>query len=250
MFTAGILKKRLGLILVKFLISAMVVMAPDAAAQSNQQVWTDFQLDYPFGGEFLAEGSVSYQTLLNKDQQWNALYVTPTFEYQRFRSADFLFNMPIGFVKQQPGYSSLEIDPSVGMRFRITQGKRVTINFITKFEERFFRAAETDSWSTSNRVRLKGEIYFCVNGPNLFTDHLLYLLMDYEEFVVTDHQLDERFANLRRARAGLGYRLSYVHRFELIYTRQSSRDEINDSFNPGDNILQVRYLLFLNPAKP
>lgn len=246
---AGTSQKWRGLILLELLISSMVIIPSFSTAQSHQQLWTDFQADYPFGGQFLAEGSLSYQTLLNKDQQWKALYITPTFEYQRFFWADFLVNVPVGYVQQHSGYSSLEIDPSLGVRFRITQGKRVTINFITKLEERFFHTSETDTWSTSNRVRLKGEIYLSLNGPNLFTNHLVYLLLDYEEFVVTDHQLDERFANVRRARAGLGYRLSYTHRFELIYTRQSSRDEINDAFNPGDNILQVRYLLFLNPAK-
>ena len=89
----------------------------------------------------------------------------------------------------------------------------------------------------------------CINGPNLFTNKLWYALADYEEFIVLDQQLAERYANRRRARLGLGYRLSYKHRFELSYTLQKSRNEIEGDFKSSDNVIQFKYKMFLNPAK-
>jgi len=61
--------------------------------------------------------------------------------------------------------------------------------------------------------------------------------------------LNERFANRRRGRIGLGYRLNYKNRFELIYTRQSSRNEIEGNFISNDNVIQLVYKMYLNPAK-
>ena len=231
-----------------FLLGLLLVVYSSCLAQNDRQLWTDFQIDYPFGGQYLVEATASYQTLLNKDQEWRAFYFTPAFEFTRFRKVDLLFNVPIGFTRQQPGNATHEADPSLGARFRVSQGKRIDLNIIAKAEERFFYQVESQQWTSSNRLRLKAEVFISLNGPNLFTDRLLYSIADYEEFIVTDQQLNERYANLRRARIGLGYRHSYAHRFELIYTKQSSRDQISDSFATSNDILQVRYILYLNPA--
>ena len=76
------------------------------------------------------------------------------------------------------------------------------------------------------------------------------IFADYEEFIVLDQQLEERFANRRRARIGVGYRLNYKHRFDLGYTRQTSRNEIDDDYTGTDNVIQLKYKMFLNPSKP
>ncbi len=49
---------------------------------------------------------------------------------------------------------------------------------------------------------------------------------------------------------GLGYRLNYKNRFELFYARQISRHEIEGEFVAGDNVIWLKYKMFLNPAKP
>jgi hypothetical protein len=104
------------------------------------------------------------------------------------------------------------------------------------------------TWDISNRTRLKGEVYICVNGPNLFTDNLWYVALDYEEFIVLDQQLDERYANRRRAKIGLNYRLNYKHRFDVSYTLQSSRNEIGGDFIGNDNVIQFRYRILLQSS--
>ena len=105
-----------------------------------------------------------------------------------------------------------------------------------------------ENWEVSNRTRLRAEIYWSINGPNLFTDKLWYLFADYEEFFVLDQQVDERYAYRRRERIGLGYRLSHKHRFDLSFTRQSSQKEIDGGFVSDDNVVQFKYKMFLNPG--
>lgn len=218
-------------------------------AQQDEQLWFDFQLSYPFGGRFLLENTTTYQTLLSSEEKWRSISISPTFEWSVFTWLDLLGEVGIGYTLQKEGSNSWDIMPMVGGRFFVTQGRRIDTRFVVRYQLRYFRQIEDEDWDTSNRTRLRGEIFVCINGPNLFTDKLWYVLADYEEFIVLDQQLDERYANRRRARIGLGYRLSYKHRFELSYTLQTARNEIEGDFTSNDNVIQLRYKMFLNPAK-
>ena len=118
-----------------------------------------------------------------------------------------------------------------------------------RYQQRHFHEIEADDWDISNRIRLKADFWISITSPNLCKDMLWYTLLDYEEFFVLDDQLDERYANRRRARIGLGYRLDYKNRFELIYTWQSSRNEIEGEFLSNDDVFQLVYKMYLNPVK-
>jgi hypothetical protein len=167
-----------------------------------------------------------------------------------FRKLDLLSEIPIGYTKQYQGISTFEITPMVGARYFFTPGKRIDARFVWRYQVRAFWKIEEQDWEVSNRTRLRAEVFISINGPNLFTDKLWYSFLDYEEYFVLDQQLDERYANRRRGRIGLGYRLDYKNRFELSYTLQSARDEIQGDFYRNDNVIQLRYKMFLNPAKP
>jgi hypothetical protein len=232
-----------------YVASTLCLLTREGNAQ-GQQLWLDYQLDYPFANVYLFEVTGSYQTNITTQDHWRNYSITPNFEWQSFEFLDFLATVPIAYTNQTSDYNSFEVDPSLGVRYHVTQNKRITSRLVFKLEERIFRNYAEDKWEFSNRARLKGEILVSINGPNLFQDNLWWTILDYEEFFVTDKQVDERFANRRRARVGLGYRLNYRNRFELIYTLQSSRNEIDGDFSRLDNVLQLRYKMFLNPAKP
>lgn len=229
--------------------STLCLLTRESKAQ-GQQVWLDYQLDYPFANVYLFEVTTSYQTSISANNQWRNIGISPTFEWQSFEFLDVIVSTPFSFTNQTEDYETFNVDPSAGVRYHVTQNKRITSQIVFKIEERILRDFEEDTWEFSNRMRLKGEILTSINGPNLFQDNLWWAILDYEEFFVTDQQLDERFANRRRGRVGIGYRLNYRNRFELIYTLQSSRDEIGGDFSRLDNVLQFRYKMFLNPSRP
>jgi hypothetical protein len=220
----------------------------DSFAQRHEQLWFDFQLDYPFGGQYLFETTASYQTLLSSEDKWRNVNVTPTFEFMGFRRLDFTFDLPVGYTMQVEGVNSFELVPTLGLRFHLSQNRRIDSRIFARLEERFFYQIEDDDWDRSNRFRLKGEAFVAINRPNIFTDNLWYAIIDYEEFFVVDQQVKERYANRRRGRIGLGYRMDYKNRFEIIYTRQSSKNELEGEFISGDNVIQLRYKIFFNPA--
>ncbi len=218
-------------------------------AQTGQQLWLEWQVSYPFANRYLVENTFTYQTLLSGGEKWSAFSISPTFEYVLLPPIELTSEIPIGYTRQTDSKSSFEVSPIVGARFHITQNKRIDTRILTRFQSRNFQSLETGEWEFKGRFRLKGEIWVSINGPNLFTDNLWYTFVDYEEFIVVDEQVNERFANLRRARCGVGYRLNYKHRFDLIYTWQYSRDEIGGQFTSTDTVIQLKYKLFLNPAK-
>ncbi len=218
-------------------------------AQKHQQLWFDYQLDHPFANQYLFEVTASYQTVLTDSAKWRSMSISPVFEYQFINQLDFIAGLPFFYTNQTASYNSLEFDPYIGARYHISQNRRIDSRLIYKLEERFFQNLETHSWEKSNRMRLKGEVWISINKINLYQDKLWYAILDYEEFIVVDEQVNERFANRLRARVGVGYRLDYKHRFELIYTLQSSRNEIHGDLISNDNVLQLRYKMFFNPSK-
>lgn len=227
----------------------LLASAIPAVAQKHQQLWFDYQLDHPFANQYLLEVTTSYQTVLADSGKWRSMSISPVFEYQYINRLDLMVGAPLFYTNQTVSYNTFEIAPYVGARFHVTQNKRVDSRLIFKLEERFFRNLETHSWEESNRMRLKAEAWISINKINLYQDNVWYAILDYEEFVVVDEQVNERFANRLRARFGIGYRMNYKNRFELIYTLQSSRNEIHGDLISNDNVLQLRYKMFLNPGK-
>lgn len=218
-------------------------------AQTDTQLWLEWQVSYPFGGRYLVENTFTYQTLLSGGESWRGFSISPTFEYTMTPLLDLTFEVPVGYVRQTDTRTSFDISPLAGARINITQNRKVNFRILPRVQSRNFQSLETGEWEYKGRFRLKAEVWIAVNKPNLFYDKLWYVFADHEEFIVVDEHVDERFANLRRSRLGAGYRLSYKHRFEAAFTLQHSRDEINGDFSQTDNVFQIRYKMYLNPPK-
>ena len=68
----------------------------------------------------------------------------------------------------------------------------------------------------------------------------MYLLADAEAYVNLGRAAEERFNDDWRIRGGVGYRLKYQWRFELLYTLMLSRDTLLDNFQTSNHILRLR----------
>jgi hypothetical protein len=228
----------------------LVCICIETEAQQNTQLWFDFQLDYPFKSQYLFEVEASFQTILTNDSTWRSAGLTPTLQYSYFTSVDLSVSVPLSFTAQTEDYDSFEARPTLEVCVHLSQNKQVNTRLVFKAEKRLFLDVEDDDWDTSTRLRLKAESTIAITGRHLYEDKLWYAIVDYEEFFVIDEQLDERYANLRRGRLGAGYRLDYRNRFEAIFTLQSSRNELEEEFARTNSVVQLRYKMYLNPAKP
>ena len=61
-----------------------------------------------------------------------------------------------------------------------------------------------------------------------------------EAFINLGRAAEERFNDNWRIRSGVGYRLKYEWRFELLYTLQLSKDTLLASFETSNHIVRLR----------
>src|SRR6478609_6702036 len=110
----------------RFLIFAgcLISTYPCAFAQKHQQLWLDYQVDYPFANQYLFEVTTSYQTVFTDSAKWRSMSISPVFEYQYLNNLDFISGIHFFYTNQTSSYNSFEVDPYIGVRFHISQNKR------------------------------------------------------------------------------------------------------------------------------
>src|SRR4051812_17735066 len=96
-------------------------------AQSHQQLWLDYQVDYPFANKYLLEVQTNYQTVFTNEFKWRSYGMTPTFEYVTSPWLDLTADVPFAYTVQKADTNSFEISPMVGGRIHIRQNKRVNV---------------------------------------------------------------------------------------------------------------------------
>jgi hypothetical protein len=220
-------------------------------AQSNEQLWFEYMLNHPFANVYNIEGTFTYSTLLDKPR-WKTYEFQVTPERSITQHFDVLAALLVSSTTQNDTIDSYEIRPMIGARVHFTPHQRILTRLFLRFEQRNLKSTETDDWEKSGRIRTRLETQIPFNKPTMFAgDGLWYGIVDAEWFFVVDQDVQERFANRFRFRAGVGYRLSYTWRFELMYTLQKSKHTIEDNdYTSTDNIFRVRVKHYLNKTKP
>jgi Protein of unknown function (DUF2490) len=244
------LKPKSFFIRLNILFASLSIGAISTVQGQTNQVWMDYVLNVPFANSYVFDTDVSYRTIVGNPNSWRTLSISPDIQRTITQRVDVMFAARTFFTQQETGYKTIELRPSLGMRYHFTQHNRVMLRCLITFEQRNLYYQEGSSWEHSNRIRLRPESIIAINHKSNFENHLWYGIADIEFFFVTDHQLDERFANQVRIRAGLGYRLSYDWRFEFIYADQFARNNLDKDLEETSNIFRFRIKHFLNKAKP
>jgi hypothetical protein len=226
----------------------LAVSQPLAAQSPNTQFWAEYMLNYPFANSFNLENAFVYSTLANSPR-WRSLEYTPTLEYSLTQHIDVTLGCVLSYTAQTENYNTFEIRPVLGTRVNFTPNRRVQARIYLRLEQRNFLNLDTHEWETVMRPRARAEMLFPINHKDIHDDKLWYGIADVELLFATD-DVKERFANRFRARAGVGYRLSYTSRFEFLYMIQQSRSGINEDYQTSDNIFRFRYKHYLRKKKP
>jgi hypothetical protein len=122
---------------------------------------------------------------------------------------------------------------------------------LVRFEQRNQLDQESDIWGNSHRSRIRAETIIPINKKSMSVgDKLLYSILDAEGFVVVDQDVNERFANRYRLRAGIGYRINYNFRLEFVDTLQASNNTIEGDIDTTDHIFRLRLKHYINKDKP
>lgn len=220
------------------------------AQSSNEQVWLEYMLNYPFANVWNIELAGTYSTVVQQPK-WRALDFQVTPEYSFSQHIDLMGALLVGNTFQSQSLSTFEVREMLGTRIHFTPNRRILTRLLLRFEQRNLQDLETKEWNRSTRSRVRAETVIPLNKPTMFAgDKLWYSIIDAEAFLVMDQDVNERFANRLRIRTGIGYRINYGTRLEFMYTLQRSKDIIDGDFSTTDNIFRFRLKHFLNKSKP
>lgn len=219
-------------------------------AQSSEQLWNEYMLNYPFANSYNIELAATYSTVLDPPK-WRSFDLQLTPEYALSNHVDLMAAFFVGGTFQSQSLRTFEVREMLGTRIHFTPNKRILTRLLIRFEQRNLQDQETNEWDHSTRTRLRFETITPLNKPTMYSgDKLWYAIVDGESFIVLDQDVNERFANRFRLRAGIGYRINYSFRLEFVYTLQQSKNTIGDEFNTSDNIFRFRLKQYLNKSKP
>jgi Protein of unknown function (DUF2490) len=238
---------------------ALGLATPGAAQSSSDeastQLWGNVILDFPKGHHWLFETDFEPKTLVSGGEKWWSLDFTPLVEYYPAHWID-LVGESFGYTHQDDDVNTTEVTPRVGFRLNLLndlrerahlrQGpfRRVRVATLVRFEYRnlWYSDASDPQHEWRLRIRLEGKIG--INHADFAEDKSLYGMFDAEGFIPLSDGVDERFASKVRTRAGLGYRLSYKMRFEVLYVRDWHRDAPGSPKQPTSDTLDARLKLF------
>ena len=234
----------------RFLFLFMLGLGALVARGQSTQLWNEYMLNLPFANSYNIEFATTYSTVLEQPK-WRSFDVQVTPEYSITQHVDLMAAVFAGNTFQNQQITTSEIREMIGSRFHFTPNKRILTRLLVRFEQRNQIREGGDAWEHSTRTRIRAETVTPLNKKSMFAgDGLLYLLADAEVFLVMDQDVGERFANRLRVRTGVGYRLSYGLRFELMYTLQKSKNALEDDLYTLDNIFRIRLKQYLNKSKP
>ena len=218
-------------------------------AQTNEQLWLEYMLNYPFANSFNLESTFTYSELLSSPK-WRSVDYSPTLEYALSNNIDLLGGGTLAYTEQEEDYNTFEARLMLGTRIHFTPNRRILTRLQIRMEQRNFKNLEANTWETVYRPRARAEFLIPINKNTYFQDKLWYGILDGEFLFAVDDDVDERFANRFRLRVGIGYRLSYSSRFEFVYMLQQSRNGIDEAFESTDNIFRFRFKHYLRKTKP
>ena len=230
-------------------IGSLELWAQDEEPVHTGHLWVDFVADFYTGDIGMLDVDLAFNQWFMARDEWNEIMFTPIYElYPNYRF-DLFAGLILARTQQDASFLTLETRPLAGFRINFSTARnKAFIRYRFRYEWRHFHYLDGDSSNSYNRVRNRIEAMISLTQANYQSDNNLYLKADFELFTNLDEPPGERFVNTTRTRAGLGYRLSPAWRFELLYTLQTSFNNLE----PGrpqsfDHIIRVffkRYFFY------
>jgi len=209
-------------------------------SETTTQFWWDANFYRPFAVSYRKILSVGTRHLVSGGDPWHKLFVKPSIEWYPIPEVDVMLALIYLGTRQKEGVTTVEWRPNIGFRINFFQ-QSWTLRTNARLESRNIHYKETNETLNTLRFRVRLELIYPITNPSQRDPKTLYGLTDFEVFAdVAGDEVEERFSNRNRFRLGLGWRQDLEWRVELIYTRQNSKNTLEDDFENSDNILRIR----------
>jgi hypothetical protein len=232
-------------------LQAPLVSFSQEQTDNYSQLWLDFMLQKTFQNSVRYFATTGPRFLLNEQSSWSQYELSQSLHYNIIGTTDAIGGLLLNYTQQTDTtnlYNSYEIRPWLGARIHFNPNSKLMVSLFSRIEYRNLFYNNQDSVQQSFRMRNRLEFTYSINKPNFYQDNLWYVTLDGDWYLPLSENPDERFANLARFRAGVGYRKNYNWRYVIILTEQFSRNTIDEGFKSSHFIIDFRVHLFI-PAK-
>jgi hypothetical protein len=121
---------------------------------TETQLWGEYILKYPFSTLYNLEYRAVYSTAFG-NSGWRSFGNSFAIERAVGSHTDISVLGLIRYTEQNTTYNTLELRPTLGVRYHITPNKRILTRFYVRYENRNIKDEETNMWTTTNRLRLR-----------------------------------------------------------------------------------------------
>lgn len=241
----------------------LLASASTASAQSIGEVWGNLTIDWLASERLVytldVEPKVQVSAVTNESRFAN-VEVWPSVEFALAGWIDAHGEFLAGFTNEQDGSNTTEVAERLGVRLHILSRlikerdarrgaereaqprRRGTIATLLRFEHRDL--LHSDSPTTSSwRFRARVELAYPLNRPKLTSDGTVYLTSDTELFRPVGEVPQQGQANQWRLRNGVGYRISFDTRFEVLYIWTTKKESDTGSFATESQAIDFRIKL-------
>lgn len=211
---------------------------PIFGQESETQKWVDYSLSYPFGSNYNLKYDAAYKTTTWQGE-WRSIENSISIGRKLGPKITTNFSILIASNRQTDDYNTLEIRPSLGLKYHFSRKRRYILDLYTQFENRHIKNREEDTWTQTNRLRIRPELVVPITR-RLENESIIWYSVAEAEWFATLKDQEERYANRFRTSLGLGYKFKEAWKFELIYVWQLSKNTIDEDFNTSSNIIRFR----------
>jgi len=206
-----------------------VLFFPSVDAQSTEQIWLEYKPIYSFANGYKLAMRASYRTNL-EEPLWRVWEFRLMPEKKLSKHFDVLASLQFLETVQFKELTTSEIRLAAGGRYHFLPGRRVASGVLARVEFRNVYQKAAEEWNFTVRPRVQFFMSFPINEKTMSPGKVIYFTSFIEFFLQNEEDVQERYANRSWIRLGLGYKLNKRLKFELLYTRQDSKNTITDNF--------------------
>ena len=245
------------------LVFGMVAWASSASAQSTGEVWGNLTIDWLASERLVLTLDVEPKvqvSAVTKQSRFSNLDVWPAVDFAVSGWLDAHGEFLTGVTNEQDGSNSTEITERMGVRLHVLSRliqehdarrgaereaqprRRGTLATLLRFDHRDL--LHSDSPSTSSwRFRARVELAYPLNRAKLTADGTVYLTSDTELFAPLSDDPQQGQVSQWRHRNGVGYRMNFNTRLEVLYIWTTKKDTDTGHFATDSQAIDFRVKL-------
>jgi hypothetical protein len=223
------------------LLLLTVTAGGQQSTPTTQQTWVDYNPTWRLEERLVFDNQITLRHAWTSPTFWE-FRSRPQFTYTPRKWLDLTGAAQLIVADQNTAVDTVEIRPTIGVRFKHTFWRGIELNNFGRLEFRLQYDLDNRMWKSDRRYRNRTQAQIPINKTNLSAVGGYYAIIDAEWFWNANNRIEERFNDRRRYRAGVGWKMSQAWNFQFLLMYQKSRNTSGGPFTNRDYIYRFRFI--------